>query len=512
MASALLSGVLGLVRSKLIAQFFGVSRAVDAYNGAFQLPEMIAYLLIGGVASATFVKLLTQYEAEGRQAEGDEALSNILNVMVVVLTAAMVVAGIFAPAYVRVVVNIRDPETAALCVRLTRILLVNQVFLFAGGVFGSRLLVRKIFIYQALQPNLYNCGIIAGAVLLHGRLGVHSLAIGAAAGSFVGFFLINFIGARSIGMRWSPVFNLRHPALAQWLRLSLPLMLGQTLVTFDSQIRNHFAGNLPGAIALMSYSRMIFNSPMQIIGPAAGAASLPFFASLWVKEKAAFQAAVNRSVSRLMAVSLLLTSVMIALAQPIVDVALRGGRFHGKDAIDAAYLLVLFCFSLIFWASQNLYSRAFYAAGDTVTPMISGTVVLVLSLPVYAVLFRLYGIPGLVIASDIGMAAHMLSLTVLLDRKGMVPIAGLEWNELGKAAVAALLGGFAAHVVLRLLPPATTFARSLVDLLGGAAAWFVVIACVLLLLRSALPGAILRRKKTPAAAPAVTGATDAPGQ
>ena len=65
MVSALLSGLLGLVRSKLIAYFFGVGPAVDAYTGAFQLPDTISYLLIGGVASTTFVKLLTQYESEG---------------------------------------------------------------------------------------------------------------------------------------------------------------------------------------------------------------------------------------------------------------------------------------------------------------------------------------------------------------------------------------------------------------------------------------------------------------
>lgn len=511
MVSALLSGLLGLVRSKLIAYFFGVGPAVDAYTGAFQLPDTISYLLIGGVASTTFVKLLTQYESEGKQAEGDRALSNVLNVMTIVLSAALVIAGIFAPLYVRYVLEFRDPETAHLCVQLTRILLVNQLLLFAGGIFGSRLLVRKIFIYQALQPLLYNGGIIAGAVLLHARMGVHSLAIGAVGGAFFGFFLINYIGARTIGMRWSPVLNLHDPALREWVKLSLPLMLGQSLVTLDPWIRNHFAGNTPGAISLMNYSRQLFNAPMQIIGPAAGAASLPFFASLWVKDKAAFNSAVNRSVSRLLAVSLLLTSVMIALAHPIIDVALRGGKFHGGDASAAASLFVLFCFSLIFWGSQNLYSRAFYAAGNTLTPMISGTIVTVLSLPVYALLFRTHGIPGLVVASDIGIAAHMIALVVLLNRKDMVRVADMEWSELGKSLLAAILGGCAAAFSLRYLPQGATFATALLRLAAGTAAWLVVVVVVLLLTRSALPNVVLRRKAkpTPAAVP-LTEATDAP--
>ncbi|WP_052200628.1 murein biosynthesis integral membrane protein MurJ [Terriglobus sp. TAA 43] len=511
MVSALLSGVLGLVRGKLIAHFFGVSGAVDAYTGAFQLPDTISYLLIGGVASTTFVKLLTQYENEGRQTEGDLALSNVLNVMTVVLSAGLVLAGIFAPQYVRYVLELRNPETAQLCVQLTRILLVNQLLGFAGGIFGSRLLVRKIFIYQAVQPLLYNGGIIAGAILLHARFGVHSLAYGAVVGAFFGFFLTYVIGAYSIGMRWSPIFNLRDPALREWVKLSLPLMLGQSLVTLDPWIRNHFAGHTEGAISLMSYSRQLFNAPMNIIGPAAGAASLPFFASLWLKDKSAFNSAVNRSVSRLLAVSLLLTSVMIALAQPIIDVALRGGKFHGGDASAAASLFVLFCYSLVFWASQNLYARAFYAVGNTLTPMISGTVVTVLSLPVYALLFRTHGIAGLVIASDIGIAAHMIALAVLLNRKGMVRVADLEWSELGKSSLAAILGGCAAAFSLRYLPQGTTFVTALLRLATGTAAWLVVVVVMLLLTRSALPAVVLRRKRKPASAAApLVEASDAP--
>jgi putative peptidoglycan lipid II flippase len=498
MVSALLSGVLGLVRSTLIAYLFGASPQVDAYTGAFQLPDTISYLLIGGVAATTFVKMLTQFQSEGREAEGDRALANILNVMLVILAAAMLVAAALAPLYVRYAFkNFDSPATAHLCVQLTRLLLVNQLFLFAGGVFGSRLLVRKIFLYQAMQPLLYNGGIIVGAVLLHRSFGIYSLAIGAVLGAFLGFFLINFIGSRSVGMRWSPRFDLRDPALHEWVRLSLPLMLGQSLVTLDPWIRNHFAGPVHGAIALMNYSRQAFNAPMNMIGPAAGAASLPFFATLWVtRDIAKFSDAVNRSVSRLMGVSLLLTGWMVAVAGPLIDLMLRRGRFDRADATIAAELFLLFALSLVFWTSQNLYARAFYAAGNTLTPMISGTVVTVLSLPVYALLFHSNGIAGLVIASDLGIAAHMVALAVLLHRRRMVSLMGLEWGELGKALLATLCSGIGALLVLRVVPLGSSHTASFVRLLVSSIVWLAIAAGVLLLTRSALPNAILRRRKS----------------
>ncbi|WP_139285193.1 lipid II flippase MurJ [Terriglobus roseus] len=512
MISALLSGVLGLVRSSLIAYFFGAGGSVDAYNAAFELPETINYLLIGGVASTTFIKLLTQYEAEGRQEEGDRALSNILNVMLTVLAVAALLGMAIAPLYVKYKFhNFYSEETARQCVWMTRCLLFNPLLLLSGGVFGSRLMAKKIFFYQALQPLVYNGGIILGLVLLHARFGIYSLAIGAVTGAVLGMFALNLVGARSIGMRWSPEYDWKHPALREWIRLSLPLMLGQSLVTLDPQIRSYFASEVKGAVALMSYSRQLFNSPMTVIGPAAGAASLPFFASLWAKaDVAAFSAAVNRSVSRLLSVSLLLTALLIALAYPIVDVALRRGRFHASDASAAAQLFVLFCLSLIFWTSQNLYARAFYGAGNTLTPMISGTVVTVLSLPVYWLLFHTNGVRGLVIASDLGIGAHMISLAVLLHRKRMVSLTELQWLELGKALLASLASGSAAALVLHVLPLGTSHAANFIRLVLGSAVWLGVALGLLVAMKSSLPAAVLRRRSANVQLPIRVNATDAP--
>jgi hypothetical protein len=102
MASTFLSGVMGLVRSKYIAYLFGASVATDAYNAAFQLPDMIAYFLVGGTASIAFIPILSRYRESGDEAEGERALSVILTVMVCVLLVAVVLGAMFAPLYVRI--------------------------------------------------------------------------------------------------------------------------------------------------------------------------------------------------------------------------------------------------------------------------------------------------------------------------------------------------------------------------------------------------------------------------
>ena len=164
MASVFLSRIIGLVRVKYIAWLLGSGMKADALNAAFVLPDMISYFLVGGAASITFVTILTRYRETGREKEGERSLSVILTTMYLVLGAAIVLAEIFAPLFVRLQFNGFDAEKAALCVKLTRILLPAQLFFFAGGVFGAVLLVRKQFTVQAVSPLIYNLGTIVGGV------------------------------------------------------------------------------------------------------------------------------------------------------------------------------------------------------------------------------------------------------------------------------------------------------------------------------------------------------------
>ena len=226
MASTFLSRIIGLVRVKYIVWLFGAGVEADALNGAFVLPDMISYFLVGGAASITFVTILTRYRETGREAEGQRSLSVIVTTMCLVLGAAIVLAEIFAPWYIHWWFNGFDARKAALCVHLTRILLPAQLCFFAGGVFGSVLLVRKQFSVQAVTPVIYGLGTIVGGVLLVKRIGVSSLAFGTVAGAFFGPLLLNWFFARRAGTRYRPILDWHDEGLHEWVRLSLPLIIG----------------------------------------------------------------------------------------------------------------------------------------------------------------------------------------------------------------------------------------------------------------------------------------------
>lgn len=493
MLSSAASGLLGLLRTKYIAHVFGAGRTTDAYNAAFNLPDMINYFLVGGVASITLVNILNRHRQTGDEEGADRALSVVLIAMTVVLGAGILLAEIFAPVYTHFFFGKLDPQTAALCTHLTRILLPAQLFFFAGGALGSRLLVRKIFIYQALTPIVYNLFIIVGGVLLSGRIGVDSLAVGVLGGAFIGSLALNAVGAYRTGLRFYPVLNLRHPAFVEWLKLSLPLMIGVSLAMADKWILSYYAAADKGAISLLTNAKSLFNAPLSVIGMAAGAASLPFFSSLYTENRLFdFNAAVSRSVSRLIAVALLVTAWMVALAGPI-NGFLRGGKLTPAQATLTAHYFALFALSLALWSAQGIYARAFYAARNTLTPAISGTVATLVSIPIYGLLYHHFGVTGLAVASNLGILAHTLSLAILLHRSRLVSLASLDFAELGRAGMAAAVAFAVAYGSVRYTPHPAGHTGDFVLLAVGTLLWAVVAFAVLILTKSKLPQQLRNR-------------------
>jgi putative peptidoglycan lipid II flippase len=505
MASTFLSRIIGLARVKYIVWLFGRGMEADALNAAFVLPDMISYFLVGGAASITFVTILTRYRETGREAEGERSLSVILTTMYLVLGGAIVLAEIFVPWYIHKWFPGFDARKAALCVQLTRILLPAQLCFLAGGIFGAVLLVRKQFSVQAMTPLIYGLGTIVGGLLLVKQIGVASLAIGTVAGAVLGPFLLNWFFARRAGTHYQPILDWRDQGLREWVRLSLPLMVGVSLVTADTWIILHFASGTSGAVSLMSYAKQLFTAPMAMLAQAAGAASMPFFASMWSKERHyEFATGVADSVSRVAALGLLAAGGMVALAAPLVELIFLSARFTSGDARTCAAYFAIFSVSMFLWSAQAIYARAFYAAGNTFVPMLASTVVTVVSWPIYAALYHWHGAMGLAIASDLGIALQTLTIAVLLHQRRMVSLAGLDYEELGRCLLAALASGAGVWAIVWSLRglfgylgwshlPAQIRWTDLGMLVAGTLVWAVVAKWILEKTGSALPRVAMKR-------------------
>ena len=448
MVSITLGRVIGYLREMYVAWAFGAGPKTDAYVAAFTLPDFMFYLLAGGTASITFISIYTRQISRKREAEAQEAFNSIITIMTTVTIFLTILIEIFTPQFERLIFPHFTAEQLQLCVYLTRILLPGQIFFYAGGVVSAVLLSRRMFLYPALSPVIYGASIILGGLIGAHRIGIAALAYGALIGSCIGPFLINAVGAANAGLRYRFNFDWRNPEFREWVKLSIPLMLGVSLVSADDWILRYFASGGAGDISRLNYAKRLFALPISILGQAAGQASMPFFAKLFGEgRRAEFADTVNKSVYRITAASLLATALMIPASLPLVDLAFRRGLFTFADSLSTATYFAWFSLSLALWSAQALYSRGFYSAGNTLTPMIASTVITLASLPVYSAMFHHLGVVGLAMASDIGILMQTVTLAVLLQRANLVRLRGLPWLELAKALMTAILAGAAAYAV-----------------------------------------------------------------
>jgi putative peptidoglycan lipid II flippase len=498
-SAVMLSRVIGYARDAYIAYAYGAGGQTDAYVAAFTLPDFLNYIVAGGAASITFISIYTRFLAEKRDADAQKTFSIIITVMTAVMVVGTIVTEIFAPQFVRWFVKGFSPDQADLCIHLTRILLPAQIFFYVGGVVSAVLLSHRLFLFPAYGPLIYNVFIILGGVLGGRHFGIASLAYGALAGSVAGPFLASVIGAARIGTGYKLSFDVRNPAFLEWVRLSIPLMLGVSLVTADDWILRHYASGGVGDITRLTFAKRLFAVPIAVLGQATGQASLPFFARLFNEKKLKeFARTVNDSVYRVSAASLLATGWMMVAAVPLIDLVYRRGKFLFADTQTSAIYFFWFSLSLALWAAQGLYARAFYAAGDTLTPMAAVSVITAASLPVYSILFHTFGVVGLAWASDIGIGANLLALAWLLHYRKLVPLGEMRWGELGKAALTALVAGGISFEVAKVVPLTVSGHGSrmadLTQLALVTVTWAGAVAAGLWLLRSQLPGDLRRRK------------------
>lgn len=502
MTAVMLSRILGFLREAYIAWAFGANSMTDAYNAGFTIPDWLNYLVAGGTASITFVSIYTRFLTEKKEAEAQKTFSVIITVMTAVLTVGIIAAEIYAPQLDGLMFNKFNAEKLALCVHLTRILLPAQLFFYVGGVVSAVLYSRRLFLLPAMGPLFYNIAIILGGVLFSRQFGIAALAYGAVVGSFVGVFLINAIGAAKVGVGYRISFDVRNPVFIEWVKLSVPLMLGVSLVTADDWILRYFAAGTTGDITRINYAKRLFQVPISVLGQAAGQASLPFFAKLFGEKRLdEFTDEVNGSVYRVSAVSLLVSSFMMSAALPLVDLIYRRGRLTFLDSREIALYFFWFSLSLALWSAQALYARAFYAAGNTLTPMLASTLITIASIAVYRGLFHVYSTVGLVMASDLGILANTLAGAILLHRRGLVATGRLQWGELSKAALTAVVAGMLSYrVAAAVMAPASRVGDLKALALSGLT-WAAAVAAGLWLTRSALLQDLRRRKATPSTAP-----------
>src|SRR2546429_4979227 len=172
-----LSRVLGAVRELVIANTLGPSHNLDDYRVAFGVPDLLFNLLLAGAISSAFIPVLSEHLAKNEPERARQIAGRVLNASVLILTVGAALLFVVAPWYVSLIAFGYSGKDHELIVALTRILLLQPIFLGAGGMVIGILTAYQRFFAQALAPPFFNGAIILAAALVAPRYGVTALAV-----------------------------------------------------------------------------------------------------------------------------------------------------------------------------------------------------------------------------------------------------------------------------------------------------------------------------------------------
>lgn len=461
MAAILGSRLLGLIRERVIAHQFGQGFNTDVYNGAFTIPDLLFFLIAGGALSGAFLPVFTDYISTKREKEAWRIFSVVASVMTIVVTVFIILGEIFTPQLVRITnPGFSDiPGKVEATVTLTRILLPAQLCFFLGGLMMGTQTARNFFWGQALGPMIYNLGIILGGIFLARTYGVAGLCYGAVSGAVIGNLLLQWFLVRRMGGRF--VFaslreNFRHPGVMKVWGLMLPVILGLALPQVSTIIGKAFAsvlGNGPQS-ALMNANKLM-QVPLGVFAQAIAIASLPTMSAQAARrEFSALRHTVSFSLRSILFLTIPSSMVMFVLALPIVQLLLQSGKFSSADAAMAAAALRYFAVGIFAWSAHSILTRGFYALQESRTPIIVGTVVTFIFIPLNLVALRMTGkndpaaaVAGLACVTSIAATIHMLSMLVLLRLR----LRGLDGGRLlvsvSRITLASIITAFACRIV-----------------------------------------------------------------
>ncbi len=463
----LLSRVLGLGRNVLLNGVLGLDTGNDLYQAAFTIPDYLFFLMAGGYWSITLVPILTRHIVGGDEAGAQRAFASVFVVVagaMTVLTIVMIVAA--RPLTELVFPRLPADELAP----LMRIAFGSQIFFVAGTLLMAVQYAHRRFLIPTIAPLVYNLGIIGGGLIgwWTGNPGPEWFLWGGLAGAVVGNFGVQLWGVRKLGLTLFRGASRRHPELGEYLLTALPLMIGQSVVALDENWPRWF-GQLgqTGTISGLVAARQLNMLPVGVIAQAAGVAAYPFLAGLMAKgDTENFRTTVDRSVRTALAVSGLAMIGVLVLSQDIVRLAYQRGAFSDADTRVVASFLVIYAVSIPMWGAHQIYTRAFYAMRRMWLPVLVGTAVTAVTVPILWA-FGSGGGKAIAWISTLSMLGYTIAITVAWHRAAGGPLPKLRMI-LNLTAASLAAGGFG-WVVAGLVEGESVTASMVRVLAGGTA-------------------------------------------
>lgn len=384
-AGILISRIIGVIRQRVFAYYFGKSAAADAFNAAFRIPNFLQNVFGEGALSASFIPVYANLLARGDEKEASRVANAILTILALTISI-IVLAGVLGAPYLTSLIAFGfEGDRRELVIRLVKILFPGAGLLVLSawclGVLNSH---RKFFLsYTA--PVVWNLAIIVSLIAFGGHGHLDELNLGqfqfhlaelVAWGSVVGSALqfgVQLPTVIRLLHELSPVFDVLRPNVREVIRNFFPVFMSRGVVQISAFIDVALASLLPtGAVAAITYAQSLYTLPVSLFGMSVSAAELPAMSStLGTTEEVAshLRKRLDDGLQRIAFYIVPSAMAMLALGDVLTATLYQTGEFRRDATIYVWGILAGSTIGLLASTLGRLYASTYYALHDTKTPL-----------------------------------------------------------------------------------------------------------------------------------------------
>lgn len=445
-----ISRLLGMVREMVYMSFMGVGWVNDAFQLAFLIPNLFRRLLGEGALTAAFIPIFKEKEKLHGEAEMWRSSNAVISGLVV--ASSVVVALVLLGISVALGVHHFEVKTE-LMLQLLRVMFPYMLLVCLAAAFMGMLNARGHFFIPAIGAAMLNIVMIASVLWLAPRMGatkpdqVFALAIGVlGAGVAQAAFQLPTLFRDGFRYRW--VSPWRDETVRRVIYKMIPGMIGvaafQINVTLVQMLAFKFGD---GIVSSFNGAVRLMELPQGMFGISLATYLLPTLSGLAAeKNYTEFRSTLRHGVATLMFLNLIASILLVVLAQPIVRLLFERGAFNPEATGRVAFALMCLAPGLVAFSTVNILARAFYALGDTRTPMKISIGCLVVNLILSAMLIGPLRQGGLGLANTATSICNVSLLFFALRKKlGKLEMESLQATILPliiAATLAALIAWF----------------------------------------------------------------------
>ncbi len=465
----LISRIVGLIRQRVFAHYFGTSAAGDAFSAAFRIPNFLQNVFGEGALSASLIPVYARLLAKHDEEEASHVASAILALLALV-TAVIVLLGVLTAPYLVAATGFKG-ETYELTVRLVKIFFPGAGLLVLSAWCLGILNSHHRFFVSYTAPVAWNLILIATLAFYGGRVGQFPLAEYTAWGSVLGSALQFFVQLPTVIKlvhRLRPVLDFANVHVRTVVTNFFPVFMSRGVVQISAFVDAILASFLPeGAVVALGYAQSLYTLPVSLFGMSVSAAELPAMSRTLGSDQevaGALSKRLDRGLRQIAFFIVPSSMAFLALGDVIAAVLYQTGQFKHDAALYVWGILAGSTVGLLASTLGRLYSSTYYALHDTRTPLryaiirVTLTTVLgylfAIPLPPLLHINQKWGVAGLTASAGIAGWIEFVLLRRTLNRrigKTGLPLSFAAQLWLGAAVGAA--AGWALKLLLGGLHP-----------------------------------------------------------